>query len=106
MAMSKFSQGSFDLQFRRDAGWRVSSLMVCREFCRNWILSKIAGTLRMVRGPKYDGKYLHGLLRQYLGDMRLDRALTNVVIPTFDIAFLQPTIFSSFEVSKRVLYSY
>ncbi|XP_066326946.1 patatin-like protein 2 [Miscanthus floridulus] len=68
---------------------------------KNWILSKIAGTLRMVRGPKYDGKYLHGLLRQYLGDMRLDRALTNVVIPTFDIAFLQPTIFSSFELKHR-----
>lgn len=80
--------------------------IVCREFCRNWFLSKIASTLRMVRGPKYDGKYLHALLRQYLGDMKLDRALTNVVIPTFDIAFLQPTIFSSFEVtSKRVLFS-
>lgn len=68
---------------------------------KNWILSKIAGTLRMVRGPKYDGKYLHGLLRQHLGDMRLDKALTNVVIPTFDIALLQPTIFSSFELKRR-----
>jgi len=48
--------------------------MVCRDaFCRNWILSKIAGTPRMVRGPKYDGKYLHSLLRQYLGDRRLDK---------------------------------
>ncbi|CAO2188596.1 unnamed protein product [Urochloa humidicola] len=68
---------------------------------KNWILSKIFGTLRMVRGPKYDGKYLHALLRQYLGDMRLDKALTNVVIPTFDIAFLQPTIFSSLELKQR-----
>ncbi|ONM03704.1 Patatin-like protein 2 [Zea mays] len=68
---------------------------------KNWILSKIAGTLRMVRGPKYDGKYLHGLLRQHLGDMRLDKALTNVVIPTFDIALLQPTIFSSFESQRQ-----
>ncbi|PAN35824.1 hypothetical protein PAHAL_6G237300 [Panicum hallii] len=72
-----------------------------RAFCRNWILSKIFGTLRMVRGPKYDGKYLHALLRQYLGDLRLDKALTNVIIPTFDIAFLQPTIFSSFELKQR-----
>lgn len=70
-------------------------------FCRNWILSKIGGTLRMVSGPKYDGKYLHSLLRQYLGETRLDRTLTNVVIPTFDIAYLQPTIFSSFEVPRR-----
>lgn len=68
---------------------------------KNWILSKIFGTLRMVRGPKYDGEYLHALLRRYLGDLRLDKALTNVVIPTFDIAFLQPTIFSSFELKHR-----
>ncbi|RCV31514.1 hypothetical protein SETIT_6G184100v2 [Setaria italica] len=68
---------------------------------KNWILSKIFGTLRMVRGPKYDGKYLHALLGQYLGDMKLDKALTNVIIPTFDIAFLQPTIFSSFELKHR-----
>ncbi|WVZ92466.1 hypothetical protein U9M48_038529, partial [Paspalum notatum var. saurae] len=66
-----------------------------------WIFSNIVNTLRMVIGPKYDGEYLHGLLRQYLGDMRLDRTLTNVVIPTFDIAFQQPTIFSSFELKHR-----
>ncbi|XP_062192940.1 patatin-like protein 2 isoform X2 [Phragmites australis] len=74
-----------------------------------WVRSKIAGKLRMVCGPKYDGKYLHALLRRYLGDLRLDRTLTNVVIPTFDIAYLQPTIFSSFELkhqpSKNVLLS-
>ncbi|RLN03398.1 patatin-like protein 2 [Panicum miliaceum] len=68
---------------------------------KNWILSKIYGTLRMVRGPKYDGKYLQALLRQYLGDLRLDKTLTNVIIPTFDIAYLQPTIFSSFELKHR-----
>jgi patatin-like phospholipase/acyl hydrolase len=54
-----------------------------------------------VIGPKYNGKYLHALLRRYLGDLRLDRTLTNIVIPTFDIAYLQPTIFSSFEVTDR-----
>nr|CAB3481231.1 unnamed protein product [Digitaria exilis] len=70
---------------------------------KNWILSKIFNTLRMVRGPKYDGKYLHALLRQYLGNIMLDNTLTNVVIPTFDIAFLQPTIFSSFELKHRPL---
>ncbi|KAK3123674.1 hypothetical protein QOZ80_8AG0634440 [Eleusine coracana subsp. coracana] len=68
---------------------------------KNWILSKVAGALRMVIGPKYNGKYLHALLRRYLGDLRLDRTLTNVVIPTFDIAYLQPTIFSSFELKHR-----
>ncbi|XP_066326947.1 patatin-like protein 2 [Miscanthus floridulus] len=63
--------------------------------------SKLVSKLRMACGPKYDGKYLHGLLRRYLGDTRLDRTLTNVVIPTFDIAYLQPTIFSSFELKHR-----
>uniref|UniRef100_A0A0E0LVY3 Patatin n=1 Tax=Oryza punctata TaxID=4537 RepID=A0A0E0LVY3_ORYPU len=70
---------------------------------KNWVLSKIAGTLRMVSGPKYDGKYLHSLLREKLGDTRLDKALTNVVIPTFDIANLQPTIFSKFELKYKPL---
>ncbi|CAL5001624.1 unnamed protein product [Urochloa decumbens] len=68
---------------------------------KNLIRSKIASKLRMVCGPKYDGKYLRALLRRHLGDTTLDRALTNVVIPTFDIAYLQPTIFSTFELKYR-----
>nr|CAB3481232.1 unnamed protein product [Digitaria exilis] len=68
---------------------------------KNRIRLKITRKLKMVWGPKYDGKYLHALLRRYLGDTRLDRTLTNVVIPTFDIAYLQPTIFSSFELKHR-----
>ncbi|KAL8216170.1 hypothetical protein R6Q57_023007 [Mikania cordata] len=48
-------------------------------------------------GPKYNGKYLMKLLREKLGDTRLNETLTNVVIPTFDIQRLQPTIFSTFE---------
>ncbi|XP_006659498.2 patatin-like protein 2 [Oryza brachyantha] len=70
---------------------------------KNWVLSKIAGTLRMVSGPKYDGKYLHSILREKLGDTRLSDTLTNVVIPTFDIANLQPTIFSKFELKYKPL---
>ena len=66
--------------------------------CRNSFFGKIATALRMVRGPKYNGKYLHALLRRYLGETKLDGTLTNVVIPTFDITYLQPTIFSSFQV--------
>ncbi|GJN03792.1 hypothetical protein PR202_ga21271 [Eleusine coracana subsp. coracana] len=68
---------------------------------KNWFLSKVAGALSMVSGPKYNGKYLHSLLRQHLGDLKLDKTLTNVIIPTFDIANLQPTIFSSFELKHR-----
>lgn len=49
-------------------------------------------------GPKYDGKYLHQLVKEKLGDTKLSQTLTNVVIPAFDIKLLQPTIFSSYEV--------
>ncbi|KAL4196947.1 hypothetical protein AMTRI_Chr04g248810 [Amborella trichopoda] len=50
-----------------------------------------------VIGPKYDGKYLRSLARETLKDKRLHDTLTNVVIPTFDINILQPTIFSSYQ---------
>ncbi|KAK9136064.1 hypothetical protein Syun_015394 [Stephania yunnanensis] len=53
-----------------------------------------------VMGPKYDGKYLKGLLDKLLKDLKLHQTLTNVVIPTFDIKRFQPIVFSSFEVKK------
>ncbi|KAL1191320.1 Patatin-like protein 4 [Cardamine amara subsp. amara] len=52
--------------------------------------------LRLLR-PKYDGEYLHKRLGEILGNTRLHQTLTNVVIPTFDIKKLQPTIFSSYQ---------
>ncbi|KAF6173860.1 hypothetical protein GIB67_039811 [Kingdonia uniflora] len=58
-------------------------------------------TMVAVSGPKYDGKYLHSLIKENLGGTRLRHTLTNVVIPTFDIKRLQPTIFSSFEVKNK-----
>lgn len=54
--------------------------------------------IKALTGPKYDGKYLHKLLKEKLGNTRLHQTLTNVVIPTFDIKRLHPTIFSSYEV--------
>ncbi|XP_024026054.1 patatin-like protein 3, partial [Morus notabilis] len=47
-------------------------------------------------GPKYNGKYLHSLINGLLGTTRLHETLTNIVIPTFDIKKLEPTLFSSF----------
>jgi patatin-like phospholipase/acyl hydrolase len=52
----------------------------------------------VVLGPKYDGKYLHSLVRDLLGDTKVGDALQNIVIPTFDIKLLQPTIFSKYDV--------
>lgn len=50
-------------------------------------------------GPVYDGKYLHNSIRKRLRNAKLEDTLTNIVIPTFDINTLQPTIFSSYEVN-------
>jgi patatin-like phospholipase/acyl hydrolase len=53
---------------------------------------------RVVLGPKYDGKYLHSVVRDLLGDTKVSEVLQNIVIPTFDIKLLQPTIFSRYDV--------
>ncbi|KAK8362451.1 hypothetical protein V6Z12_A03G102600 [Gossypium hirsutum] len=58
----------------------------------------VANLVKSPTGPKYDGEYLHNIVREKLGETRLDQTLTNVVIPTFDIKQLQPRIFSSYEV--------
>ncbi|KAL8467487.1 hypothetical protein ACS0TY_030939 [Phlomoides rotata] len=60
-------------------------------------LSKI----NQLGGPKYDGKYLHKLIHDTLGQNRLNQTLTNVVIPTYDIKNMQPVIFSSFQVKNQ-----
>lgn len=52
-------------------------------------------------GPKYDGLYLHKMVKEKLEHTRLHQTLTNVVIPTFDIRAFQPIIFSNFELSKN-----
>ncbi|KAK9946544.1 hypothetical protein M0R45_012005 [Rubus argutus] len=57
--------------------------------------------VKAFRGPKYDGEYLHKIVKEKLGDIRLHETLTNVIIPTFDIKRLQPIIFSSYEVKKN-----
>ncbi|KAL1822122.1 hypothetical protein ACET3Z_008900 [Daucus carota] len=59
--------------------------------------SSITSSFKLFLGPKYDGKYLHKVVREKLGKIKLHETLTNVVIPTFDIKHLQPTIFSTFE---------
>ncbi|CAN6206107.1 unnamed protein product [Urochloa humidicola] len=57
----------------------------------------VANTLIEIEGPKYDGKFLHSKIKSLLGATRMHETLTNVVIPTFDIKNLQPTIFSTFD---------
>jgi hypothetical protein len=37
---------------------------------------------RVALGPKYDGKYLHSIVRDLLGDTKVSEVLQNIVIPT------------------------
>lgn len=62
------------------------------------ILTSAMSLLGAVTGPRYDGKYLHSKIRKLLGGTKMHETLTNVVIPTFDIQLLQPTIFSTIQV--------
>ncbi|VVB08457.1 unnamed protein product [Arabis nemorensis] len=65
--------------------------------------SSAKNLLKSLTGPKYDGYYLHQLIKEKLGETRLHQTLTNIVIPTFDIKHLQPTIFTTYEVENRPL---
>ncbi|MCL7024645.1 hypothetical protein MKW94_002624 [Papaver nudicaule] len=58
------------------------------EHAKKWIHD-------MVGGPKYDGKYLHTLVRELLGETRLHQTLTSVVIPAYDIKQRHTYIFST-----------
>ncbi|XP_077213156.1 patatin-like protein 2 isoform X2 [Tasmannia lanceolata] len=60
-------------------------------------LAPLIKIFKAITGPRYNGKYLHSLVKEKLGNTRLSQALTHVAIPTFDIKRLQPTIFSTYE---------
>jgi patatin-like phospholipase/acyl hydrolase len=66
-------------------------------------LRSFISKIKIIDGPKYDGKYLHSILKQYLGQSKLHDTLTNVIIPTFDVRILQPTIFSNFTLKFQPL---
>ncbi|XP_009612649.1 patatin-like protein 2 [Nicotiana tomentosiformis] len=70
----------------------------------NWFgIGTITNMWKLATGPKYAGKYLHKVIKEKLGGTHLHETLTNVVIPTFDIKNMQPTIFSSYEARKNPL---
>nr|GEV74842.1 patatin-like protein 2 [Tanacetum cinerariifolium] len=69
------------------------------------VAASIVNTVKMVFGPKYNGKYLREVIREQLGNTRLNDTLTNVVIPTFDIKRLEPTIFSTYEAKAHSVYN-
>jgi len=64
------------------------------------MLGPVGKLFKSLAGPKYDGKYLHSVVREKLGEIRVHETLTNIVIPTFDIKTSQPIIFSSYKIKK------
>jgi patatin-like phospholipase/acyl hydrolase len=54
-------------------------------------------------GPKYDGKFLHDQIRSLTGHVTIADTVTNCILPTFDIKFLQPVIFNTYEAKKEPL---
>ncbi|KHN42072.1 Patatin group A-3 [Glycine soja] len=68
---------------------------------RGGIFAPLVNIGKALTGPKYDGKHFHELIRNKLGGTKLHQTLTNVVIPTFDVKILQPTIFSSYQMAKE-----
>jgi predicted acylesterase/phospholipase RssA len=66
-------------------------------------LTQLATVTGLVMGPKYDGKFLHSKIQSLLNETRLSQTLTDIVIPTFDVKYLQPTIFSSYEAKSDKL---
>lgn len=68
------------------------------EISRIKFLNAVANFFGGVVGPKYDGEYLRSITRQILGNTTLKQTITDVIIPTFDIKRLQPTIFTTDDV--------
>lgn len=68
-----------------------------------FILPGLRSALRMMRGPRYSGNGLIKTVSRIVGDTRLQKTVTNVVIPPFDIAKQQPVFFSSAEAKNDPL---
>ncbi|PIA40094.1 hypothetical protein AQUCO_02500071v1 [Aquilegia coerulea] len=62
----------------------------------------IMGYVDVIKGPKYDGVYLHNLVKELLGDTRIGETLTDVVIPTYDVKLGKSTVFSTSEAKDDV----
>ncbi|XP_042485923.1 patatin-like protein 2 [Macadamia integrifolia] len=60
------------------------------------VIKETPALMPQLLSPKYDGKNLHQIIRDNLGKWKLGETLTNVLITSFDVKIMQPTIFSTF----------
>ncbi|KOM45036.1 hypothetical protein LR48_Vigan06g034200 [Vigna angularis] len=95
----------FDVISGTSTGGLVASMLAAPDPKANnrpfGIFAPLLNIGKALIGPKYDGKYLHELIRKKLGDIMLHQTLTNLVIPAFDVKKLQPTMFSSFQLATE-----
>ncbi|XBJ14558.1 hypothetical protein VPH35_006586 [Triticum aestivum] len=67
-------------------------------FTYNWgFLTPMANMFGAVMGPKYDGKFLHDKIKNLTNDVTVADTVTNIIVPTFDVKYLQPIIFNTYE---------
>ncbi|KAJ6744353.1 PATATIN-LIKE PROTEIN 2 [Salix purpurea] len=71
-------------------------LLTCK-WIPNFIRKRLGRTLLF---PKYDGVKLRDLVSEEIGQKLLSDALTDVIIPTFDIKLFKPIIFSSLKAKR------
>ncbi|TVU24247.1 hypothetical protein EJB05_26668 [Eragrostis curvula] len=62
-----------------------------------WFLTSAANLIGNMRGPKYDGVFLHDKIKSLTHDVKIADTVTNVIVPAFDVKNLQPVIFSTYE---------
>lgn len=58
-------------------------------------VSRLIDLTRSVTGPKYDGTALRAALTEFFGDVRLDQALHDLVIPSVNVTLCQTKVFKT-----------
>nr|CAB3492013.1 unnamed protein product [Digitaria exilis] len=66
-------------------------------------LTPVAKLLGVFRGPKYDGVFLHDRIKSLTHNVKVADTVTNVVVPAFDVKYLQPVIFTTYEAKSDPL---
>ncbi|CAD6256169.1 unnamed protein product [Miscanthus lutarioriparius] len=66
-------------------------------------LTPVANLIGTMRGPRYDGVFLHDKIKSLTHDVRIADTVTNIVVPAFDVKYLQPIIFSTYEAKSDAL---